>query len=121
VKPHGGEVNDGRRGVRGVGRALIAALMRPVLVVEHDELAQDGQQVPRVIDKYPVQTLPPDGTYPPFRARVCPRRSQRAAQSMPSLVNTSSNIAVYLASRSRIRNRNCPARSPRSSIRLRAC
>jgi hypothetical protein len=40
---------------------------------------------------------------------------------MPSLKNTLSNTVVYLVSRSRIRNRNCPARSPKSSIRLRAC
>jgi len=40
---------------------------------------------------------------------------------MPSLVNTSSNMVVYLVSRSRIKNRNFPARSPRSAIRLRAC
>ena len=41
--------------------------------------------------------------------------------SMPSVVNTSSNVAVYLPSRSRIKNRNRPTRSPRSMTRLRAC
>jgi hypothetical protein len=40
---------------------------------------------------------------------------------MPSLENTSSNTSVNLVSRSRIKNRNCPTRSPRSTIRLRAC
>jgi hypothetical protein len=35
--------------------------------------------------------------------------------------NTSSNIAVNLLSRSRIRNLNWQARSPRSMRRLRAC
>ena len=52
--PHGGEVNDGRRAVHGFGRALIEALVRPVLVVVRDELAQDGQQVPRVLDQHPI-------------------------------------------------------------------
>ena len=40
---------------------------------------------------------------------------------MPLPANTSSNAAVNLLSRSRIRNLNGPARSPRSMSRLRAC
>jgi hypothetical protein len=41
--------------------------------------------------------------------------------STPSAANTASNVAVNLPSRSRTRNRNDPARSPRSPTRLRAC
>jgi hypothetical protein len=40
---------------------------------------------------------------------------------MLSVLNTSSNNAVSLLSRSLIKNRKSPARSPRSSSRLRAC
>ena len=40
---------------------------------------------------------------------------------MPSVVNTSSNKAVNLLSRSLIKKRKSLARSPRSSIRFRAC
>jgi hypothetical protein len=69
------EIDDGGwPGVRGVGWALIAALMRSALVVVHDELAQDGEQVPRAVDQYPVQTLPAHGAHPAFRIRVGPSR-----------------------------------------------
>jgi hypothetical protein len=40
---------------------------------------------------------------------------------MPSARNTSSNSAVNLLSRSRIRNLNEPARSPSSIIKFLAC
>ena len=40
---------------------------------------------------------------------------------MPLPTNTSSNAAVNLLSRSRIRNLNWPVRSPRSMSKLRAC
>ena len=39
----------------------------------------------------------------------------------PCVVKTSSNDPVNFVSRSRIRNVNCAARSPRSITRLRAC
>jgi hypothetical protein len=78
--------------------------------------------MPRAVDQHPVQTLPAHGAYPSFRVRVRPRRRRWTSRtSTPSLLNTSSKTVVYLVSRSRIRNRNCPARSPRSTIRLRAC
>jgi hypothetical protein len=41
--------------------------------------------------------------------------------SMPSPVNTASKAVVYLVSRSRIKNRNRPTRSPTSNVKLRAC
>ena len=44
---------------------------------------------------------------------------RRMRMSAPA--NTASKAAVNLLSRSRIRNRNCSARSPRSMSRLRAC
>jgi hypothetical protein len=39
----GGEVYDGRPGVGGIGWALVAALVGPVLDVVRDESAEDGQ------------------------------------------------------------------------------
>ena len=44
VDPRRGEVNAwGGWCIGGVGWALVAALVRPVLVVVRDELAQDGR------------------------------------------------------------------------------
>jgi hypothetical protein len=40
---------------------------------------------------------------------------------MASLAKTASNVLVNFVSRSRIKNLNCVARSPRSIIRFRAC
>jgi hypothetical protein len=50
--PRRGEVDDGWPGVRGVGWALAAALVWPVLVVVPDELTQDSQQVPRAVNHF---------------------------------------------------------------------
>jgi hypothetical protein len=66
-----------------------------MLVVVRDELTQDSQQVPRVVDQHPIQTLAANRAYPPFRVRVRPRCLRRI--SMPSLVKTSSNTSVYFA------------------------
>jgi hypothetical protein len=61
--------DGGRPGVRGVGWALVTALVWSALVIVHNELSQDAQQVPRVVDQHPVQTLPADRAYPPFPGR----------------------------------------------------
>jgi hypothetical protein len=61
--------DGGRPGVRGVGWALVTALVWSVLVIVHNELSQDAQHVPRVVDQHPVQTLPAHRAYPPFPGR----------------------------------------------------
>jgi hypothetical protein len=63
-------------------------------------------------------------TLPTHRSMIAFIRGACGAVSttrIPSALNTSSNSPVNLLSRSRIRKRKPPARSPRSSIRLRAC
>src|SRR5258708_4452041 len=52
---------------------------------------------------------------------ACGDRTGVLIARVPFPAKTPSNAAVNLLSRSRIRNLNCPARSPRSIIRLRAC
>jgi hypothetical protein len=54
----------------------------PALAIVLDELPQQGQQVPRVVDQHPVQALPTDSAYPPFRVRVRPRLSRWAPQNL---------------------------------------
>src|SRR3954449_9180499 len=95
--PCRGEVDDGRRGVHGLGWALIAALVGPVLVVVRDELSQDGQQVPRVVDQHPVQTLPPYSTHPAFGVRVRPRRLRWTTEDLDAFAGEHlvENVGVF--------------------------
>jgi hypothetical protein len=65
----------------------------------------------------------PDGPYPAFGDGVGVGRARIGVQMLwtPVERQTSSNALVNLVSRSRIRNLNAAARSPRSRRRLRAC
>jgi hypothetical protein len=52
---------------------------------------------------------------------IARHRTGQRRMRMSAPTNTASKAVVNLLSRSRIKNRNCSARSPRSMSRLRAC
>jgi hypothetical protein len=88
------------------GRPLAQRTMRPMFVVVHGVLAEDGCQVPFAGDEHAVGAFPADGAHPAFSERVRPRRLRRVLMTvMPAAVNTVSKAAVNFASRSRSRNR----------------
>ncbi len=93
--------------------------MRTVAVIVIDVLGQHRAQMPAAHDEHPVEQFPSDAAHPSLRVGVAwgACGGVRSA-SIPSAAKTVSNAAVNFASRSRSRNR--PARSPRSSSRLRA-
>jgi hypothetical protein len=91
-------------------------------VVMSGVLAEDGSQVPFVVNQYPVGALGPDGAYPPLGIAVRPRRPRRDLDDLDA--SGGENLvkgAGDFASRSRMRNRNAATLSPRSISRLRAC
>src|SRR5262249_47487753 len=124
-----------------VGWPLVSGLVWPVAVVMPGIGPQHRPQMPLAVDQHPVRALSPHGSYPPFRIAVRARSPRRGLPEppalagranhqtrggvctirTPSLAKTSSNAAVNLASRSRMRNRSEPIRSPLSISRLRAC
>jgi hypothetical protein len=69
----------GWRGYVEGWRALVAALVRAVLVVMPDVLLERGQQMPRVVDQDPVQALAACGAYPAFGVGVRAGRLRRSA------------------------------------------
>ena len=84
-------------------------------LAEHDLEAWSGD--PEVVEAFPAQ-----GADEAVRDRVRPgRRAGIRMIRMSAPTKTASNAAVNLLSRSRIRNRNRSAPSPRSMNRLRAC
>jgi hypothetical protein len=54
--------------------------VRAVAVVMIGILGQHRPQLPAPEDEHPVQHLPPNGTNPPLRIGIRPRRSHRRAQ-----------------------------------------
>ena len=75
----------GGGGVSAAGGSWSSGLVRPVLVVVDDVLAQRGDQVPFAMDQDMVQALPPGRAYPPFRERVRSRRPRRGANDPHAL------------------------------------
>ena len=59
--------------------------VRAVAVVMIGILGQHRPQLPTPEDEHPVQHLPPNGTNPPLRIGIRPRRSHRRAQHRQSL------------------------------------
>ena len=85
-------------------------------------LAQYDVEVAWPGDQDVVEALAAEGADEAFGDRVCPGCPDRVRMMrMSAPANTASKAAVNLLSRSRIRNRSCSARSPRSMSRLRAC
>src|SRR5215471_8130988 len=104
-----------------VRRSLLAGLVRAVPVVVVGVLAKDRSKVPFVIDQHPVSALGSCGAYPPLGVTIRPWRPRRGLDHLHALASEiSSKARVNLVSRSRIRKRREPARSPRSMSRLRA-
>src|SRR5712691_3850893 len=104
------------------GCAMVQGPARPGAVVVAGVLGQDGAQVPLAEDQHPVGAFGACRAYPPLgkgvRAR-CPRRDL----DHPGVV-ARQRVAEdpwEFESRSRIRNWNALALSPRSARRLRAC
>src|SRR6202034_1517562 len=103
-------------------RSLFPRLVRPVLVVMPRLLGQNSLEVPFAEDQHVVQALA--RSVPTYRSAKEFALGERTGVLMiraPLPANTSSNSAVNLLSRSRIRNLNRAARSPRSMSMLRAC
>jgi hypothetical protein len=110
-----------RRGSPG-GRCLAEGTVRPVGVVVVDVDREDEVELAAVDDQDPVEELPAEAADPSLGDRVRSGRAGTGVRTiwMPSALNTASNGAVNLLSRSRIRYLNRPARSPRSISRSRA-
>ena len=125
TEPVSSQRPDGRSGVRrgaASGRLLMERSVRTVGVVVLDVLAQHRREVARSGDQEMVEAFTAQGADEAFRDRVrsrCPTGVRMMRMSAPA--KTASKAAVNLLSRSRIRNRNRAARSPRSMSRLRAC
>ncbi len=110
-----------RRGPARRRRLLIEGLVRPMPVVAAGVLVQHHRQVPPAGDQEPVSALAACRSHPPLRVRVRPGSLRRGLHHLhPAPARTVSNAVVYLASRSRIRNRNDRPASSRSATRLRA-
>src|ERR1035437_5512897 len=87
---------------------------RTMFVVVIEELAEDRFELTAMEHQHPVEALPADAFARGDRIGVAMFR-------MPSGANTSSKLAVNLASRSRIKNFAWRPCSARSKLRLRAC
>ena len=99
-----------------IGWPLVAGLVRSVAVAVPGVRARYCAQMALAVDQHPVRALGPHGPYPPFGMAVRPGCLRRVCTiRVPSLVRTSSNARVKLASRSRMRKRRsrsglrCPA------------
>ena len=78
--------------------------------------------MPFAVYERPVGALGTRAAYPSLGITVRARRPRRVlAIFTPSLAKIASKALVNLASRSRIRNRKDPVRSPRSMSTFRAC
>jgi hypothetical protein len=85
--------------------------MWPVPVLVRGVLGQDGRQVAFAEDEHPVGAFSACGAGPAFSERVRPGACGGVLiTSVPAAVNTASNPAVNLVSRSRSSNRNPAAR-----------
>jgi hypothetical protein len=102
------DLADGRRWrwLRTLRREELERAVRPLRVVVLDEDAQDAFEVAAVDDQQPVETFDADGSDEPLGDGVCLRRPHRRLDdSDAAAAKTSLKGAVYLLSRSRIRNR----------------
>ena len=96
--------------------------VRTMLVQVREVLIQDRVQVPRPGDQHAVGDLGPHCAHPAFGIGVCSWATRRIfTTSVATPASTASNASVNCPARSRIRNRNSVARSPRSISRFRAC
>jgi hypothetical protein len=102
-----------------VGRVLVEALMRSVVIEMAHLLVNDGTGVSLVVDQQSVGALLANAANEPLGIAVgSRRRGGILTTSMPSEAKTASKVAVNLVSRSRIRKRNEVIRCPRSISRL---
>ena len=96
--------------------------MRAVGIEVRDVLAQNDVEVAWSGDQEVVEAFPAQGADEPFRDRDGSRCSDRGADDADvGAGEYGVERGVNLLSRSRIRNRNRSACSPRSMSRLRAC
>src|SRR4051812_40145273 len=105
-----------------IGRVLVEALMWTMVVEVALVGAEHGTGVALVVDQHPIGALGPDAAHEPLRETVRARRARRCLDNLDVL--SSEHRVERLAnfeSRSRIRNRKPPIRSPRSITRLRPC
>src|SRR5436190_23167639 len=87
-------------------RLLVQGLVRPVPVVVLDVLPQHDGQVSPAGNQEPVGALSSCCSHPALRVRIHTWSLRRVLiTSVPASARTVSNAPVYLASRSRIRNR----------------
>jgi hypothetical protein len=108
---HGSALGLDLAGPLGDGFGVVERPVRAVDVIVIDVLAQDQPRVPLAGDQFPVQALAPGAGYPSPRDRVRPGRPDRIPMIRTlTAVNTASNAAVNLVSRSRIKNLKLSAR-----------
>jgi hypothetical protein len=123
VASENAEVVVGSRGVSpAVGCSLAEGPVRPVGVVVIDVFAEDVVEMSLTGDEEPVGALAPCAGDP--RLQIAFARGAWTGVVMirrPAAVKTASNAAVYLASRSLIRNFRPSVRSPKSIRTFRAC
>jgi hypothetical protein len=78
-----------------VGRVLVEALMRPVIVEMAHILVNDGASVSLVVDQQPVGALLANAADKPFGIAIRPRVWEGTlTTSRPSEVKTASKVAV---------------------------
>jgi Helix-hairpin-helix containing domain/AAA domain len=112
----------GRWGSGACGRLLMQRSVGAMSVVVLDVLLQHQCEVAWSGDQHVVEACAAQGADKALgdRGRRGARTGvRRMAMSAPA--KTAAKTGMNLASRSRIKNRNCSARSPRSISRLRAC
>src|SRR5260221_14566422 len=85
-------------------------------------LARDRQKVPFAVDEHPVGALGSRGADPPLGITIRPRvRGGILITVTPSPAKMVAKTLVNFASRSRIKKRKEPVRSPRAMSRMPAC
>jgi hypothetical protein len=101
---------------------MLQPLMRTMIIELVHVLADHGPRVPLVVDQYMVEALLAQAAAPALDEAVRPRRAGWGLDHRDGLGGEDAiEGGGYLPSRSRMRNRNLLARSPRSIITLRAC
>ncbi len=114
-------VDAGHDGRVMVGRVLVEALMRSVVIEMVHILVNDGAGVSLVVDQQSVGALLANAANEPLGIAIRSRRPRRDLDHIDAFgAKTASKVAVNLVSRSRIRKRNALIRSSRSISRLRA-
>jgi hypothetical protein len=108
--------------VVGSGWLEVEGAVRSSSVVVPGVRGQGSTQVPFTEDQHSVGHFRPDCEHESLRVGV--RGGLRVGlftATMPASARTASNESVNCPARSRIRNRNCESRSPRSVRRFRIC